>query len=221
MPHRILAAIICAALASGSDADAGAILSPVAVLSNTGGSSGTGFEITNTIDQSGLSTGFVSGVDDFDTYLATNPLHSSQTGEWFSQIGPLRSVIVYDLGQSFLVSRMALWNEDFAGILTTTVDISDDVAFGSFSTAGTFEPLSNQANVAYSAEVFNLAPSVGRFVRMDVSGLAGAPYVSMGEIAFEVSSLPPTPDVVPEPATFAIFGLMMGVAAIGAARRRR
>ena len=220
MPHRILAAIICAALTSGSAADAGAILSPVAVISNTGGSSGSGFEITNTIDQSGLSTGFVSGVTDFDTYLATNPLHSFQTGEWFSQIGPLRAVIVYDLGQSFLVTRMALWNEEAAGILSTTVDISDDVTFVSFSNAGTFAPLSNQVNVDYPAEVFNLAPSVGRFVRMDVSGFAGGSFVSMGEIAFEVSSLPPTPDVVPEPATFAIFGLM-GLAAIGAARRRR
>lgn len=43
-----------------------------------------GFEIENTIDRSGLSFGYDSGVTDFDTYLASELTHTSNGNEWVS-----------------------------------------------------------------------------------------------------------------------------------------
>jgi len=59
------ASIPCTSSAQG----AGLILSPVsATASNTFSAI---FSIDNITNQSGLSNGFVSGVDDFDAYIAT------------------------------------------------------------------------------------------------------------------------------------------------------
>src|SRR5690606_41525954 len=51
-----------------------------------------------------------------------------------------------------------------------------------------FMPAGNGLNSPYPAQVFNLAPSVGRYVRLEVT--AGPSFaVSMGEIAFDVTPL--------------------------------
>ena len=52
------------------------IMSPVAAPVNTLGEFGACCDIGNSIDGSGLAPGFISGVTDFDAYLALNPLHS-------------------------------------------------------------------------------------------------------------------------------------------------
>jgi len=48
---------------------------------------GNNYSIINTINQSGLSLGYVSGVTDLDSYLAANPTHTSEANgtEWFSE----------------------------------------------------------------------------------------------------------------------------------------
>ena len=56
-------------------ATAGVIFSATGATINSGG---PGFgSINDTFNQNGLLTGYISNTDDFNTYIATNPLHSS------------------------------------------------------------------------------------------------------------------------------------------------
>jgi len=214
---RIIAVVV-AMTAAATPAGAGVILSPIDVVQNTGGNFSALFTIDETIDQSGLSHGFTSGVTDFDSYLATNPLHDyrqADGGEWYSQSGVPSSIIDYDLGELFNIHRLALWNEDLIGIISMSVSTSADDSFTTPVMAGMFMPAGNGLNSPYPAQVFNLAPSVGRYVRLEVT--AGPSFaVSMGEIAFDVTPLA----AVPEPSTLLLLGCG-GLGLFGTKWRRR
>ena len=69
-------------------AAASTIVAPVTVFATSSFSpTRNDYSIENTIDQSGLSLKYVSGVTDFDSYLASKPKHTSNANgnEWFSQ----------------------------------------------------------------------------------------------------------------------------------------
>ena len=177
------------------------ILSPVAVLQNTGGDFSPQYSIQLTIDHSGLSFPFQSGVTDFDDYLSQDPTQSAIAAlqEWFSPDGVHDSTIIYDLGASYVIDRIALWNEETCGIEQMTVDTSDNPAFANFTTVGSFNPRNNpyidgNTAVPYTAEALSVTPTAARYVRLTVTGPqqpALSDSVSMGEIAFSVTPVTP------------------------------
>lgn len=219
--RHILAPALATCLVA-SPAAASVILSPVAVLSNTAGRYEPMADIDSTIDQSGLSSGFVSGVTDFSSYLATGPTHEwiyTDGSEWFSSTGLTSGTIVYDLGAVYTVTQLALWNEEFSGISRMQVETSTDAAFGSASDVGTFAPTDTPFDAQYGAEVFGLTPSVARYVRLTLAGPQQpnrGTFLSMGEIAFDVTS-----SDVPEPFTASLLLVGMSVAAARRLRSRR
>jgi hypothetical protein len=100
MKHNVLTAcVMMAALAAtASFATAAVIVAPVAGVINSGG---PGFgSLADTFNQSGLSSGYVSGVTDFDVYLGTNPTHTwvFPGFEWFSNEDTSSASVTYDLG---------------------------------------------------------------------------------------------------------------------------
>ncbi len=219
----LLAVCAVSCVATASPVAAGFITSPTAVLLNTGGEFDGTAAITNVIDQSGLSTGFTSGVTDFDTYLAGNPTHtpSYNGNEWFTPFGDNSSTVIFDLGVTGSINRIALWNEEASGVNTLSVQTSNDAAFGSFTAVGAFTPVNNPNGSDYGAEVLNLTSSTtARYVRLFVTGpQAGAGYngIGLGEIAFDVGSPPVA--AVPVPAT--ALGLAFGAGFMGMVRRNR
>jgi hypothetical protein len=200
--------------------EAGSILSPVAVLLNTAGDNSVDAAIDSTIDQSGLSTGFTSGVTDFDAYLGTNPTHEwifTDGSEWFSTAGATSGTIVYDLGGLFAIDRLALWNEEFSGIQTMQVETATNAGFIGAVSVGALLPTNTPFDQSYPAEVFTLTPSVGRYVRLTITGPQSpnrGTFLSMGEIAFDVNQTE-----VPEPASLGL--LAVGLGAYAARRRAR
>ncbi len=207
-------------MVSAGQVEAGLILSPVAVLQNTGGINSSPYDIGNTINQSGLSTNFVSGVTDFDTYLAGNPLHNylADNNEWFTPLNVTSSTIIYDLGAVYSIARLTLWNEEFSGIASMSVSTSVDPSFATSSSVGVFAPANNPFDQDYAAQVFDLTDTTARYVQLVVTGPQvpnQGNYVSMGEIAFE--TLAPT-TAVPEPSTLISGGL---AALVGLAWRHR
>ena len=194
-------------------ANAGVIQSPTAVIENTIGDA-LGFEIVHAIDQSGLSLAFVSGVTNFDTYLGGNPTHSEplSSDAWFSPFGPVTGFIDFDFGSSLIISRLALWNEDNAGVSSMRIFTSNDSSFGSSTLVGTFSP-ANSPGSPVSAQVFDLIDTTAQYVRLEIlaSHWNDSPdLVGIDEIAFDVSTT--TQSGVPEPSSVMLIGT--GVAAL-------
>lgn len=196
-----------------SIATASVILSPTAVIGNTMGTGDNGGSTTNIINQSGLSSGFVSGITDFSTYLATNPIHDSniEDNAWAGGNGPVLGDLDFDLGDTFLISSMALWSQSNSnGIDSFTVFSSLDATFSSAINLGTFS--ASELN-PITAQTFETS-STAQFIRLRVNSThVGGNAVNIGEVAFEVSA-------VPIPATAWLFGSgLLGL--IGVARRKK
>lgn len=209
---KIVLGALCAwALAAG--AQAAVILSPAAVTIDSGGP-GTG-SAENVINRTGLLTPFVSGVDDFDAYMASNPRHGRTAfgQEWFSQDGSETASLTFDLGQTYFVEGLAWWNDETAG--SGRVDV---VIFG--MTVASFDPANHvQLALSYVADVAKFAPVATRYVTIVMKdcpqpALDNPPpqRCAVGEAAFAVTA-------VPEPATWA--AMIGGFALIGGALRRR
>ena len=104
-------------------ATASVILSPTAVVGNTMGTGVNGGSTANIINQTGLSSGFVSGVTDFSAYLATGPIHETndEFNAWAGENGPVLGDLDFDLGSTFLLSSLALWSQSNANGIDGTI----------------------------------------------------------------------------------------------------
>jgi len=210
--------VITAGVFAPAAAMASAILSPVSVMNSVPENYSGCCAIERTIDQSGLTSNFVSGVTDFDTYFGTAPLHDINFSlEWFAPSGIFTQTIDYNLGGLYLIDRAAVWNEESWG--ANTVDIFTSIDNITYSSVGSFS-LTNHPVAFYSADILNVNDSMAQYVRFIVNGIPGddgdgSPFndsVSLGEVAFSVSA-------VPEPETYAM--LLAGLGLLGFAARRR
>ncbi|MES9868565.1 MAG: PEP-CTERM sorting domain-containing protein [Sedimenticola sp.] len=206
-------AIAYSVLLFASQANAGLITS---AISATGPASTQGFDIEYTIDQSGLSANYISGVTDFNTYIASGVTHtrSNSPQNYYAAVTGLPANIEFDLGSSLSVLQFALWNYPFdnsGGIVSFDV-IGSNVADFSVSTfLGSFTALDDGNSTTNSSQVFDITDSVSQYIRLTVNTTA---YDNLGfsEIAFDVGA-------IPEPATLALMGL--GLAGIGFARKKK
>ena len=201
--------VLCFVLSLGifSSASASTILGASGIIQNTLGDRDFTADIGNIIDQSGLSTAYVSGVTDFDAYLAAGPLHASDArdNDWFANSGITSGIVDFDLGGIYSLDRIALWNEDVAGVSQANIFTSLDSQFSVPVFGGSFTLSNNPRGQDFLADRLTLNAIVdARFVRFvivdaypDERGFAD--QASLGEVAFSVSP-------VPLPATVLLFG---------------
>jgi len=180
--------LLAAGLWTSPTHGAGVIVGPVAVTDPPGV---TTFSFANTINQSGLSVGYTSGVTDFDTYIALRPTQSGNNSiiGHTEQNPPVN--IDYDLGASYPLLRLAFWNNRFSGasgVRSMEIRTSQTADFSLTFLAGTLSPDDDTANL----QVFNLAASTARYVRVRVVSRAGpnGSGTAFGEIAFGTAETP-------------------------------
>lgn len=190
---------------------------------------GNDYSITHTLDQSGLSDGYVSGVTDFDAYAASNPTHNSASNrqEWFSRAGDNSGIsVTYDLGGPKIIDAMALWNEEFAGIGTTNLLGSmDGITFFLLSTIIPIDEAYADKNTvaSYSAQIFSFVATELRYLKLTMLDCLGPPasessYLGcgIGEVAFSAGeNIAP----VPLPGALPLLGLGLGLLAWKGRRR--
>jgi len=198
--------------------NAGAIISAVGGTINSGG---PGFgTLTETFDQSGLSSGYTSGVTDFDTYIASGPTHTTTFAgfEWFSNSGTTSASVTYDLGGIFSIDALALWNEETSGIGSLDLLTSTDGVIFTPLLSGLLP--TDHDLVDYAADVFSFGAVSAQYIQFDMSGcpqpIVGTfPSCAIGEVAFRQAG----DAQVPVPGTILLLGL--GLAGLGVARRRK
>jgi hypothetical protein len=202
-----------AAAFSATSANAAVILSPVSASASS--ELNANFDIGNTIDQSGLSGGFVSGVTDFDTFMGAGPTHSmvAVAYEWFAMPPTNSAAISFDLGNVYSLDRVAIWNEELFGSPSIAISTSADGI--TFTPLTTVAPTDHAASVAnYPADVFSFGSVDAQFVNLAITGC----FVncSLGEVAFSA-----TPTEIPVPATLPLIASALGGFGVIMARRRK
>jgi len=210
---KLTSAAVALLLATG--ANAATIYSPVSILANTAGNFTAGAEVENAFNGSGLSTSFVSGVTDLDTYLSGNPLHTTtfSTFEWFSAGS---GYVDLDMGSVVDLQSLLIWNEEGGnGVGSLDVFTSLDLSFSSLVNIGSFNPAQNVDGVDYAAELLDITDSSAQYLRLQFSGASGGVF-GLGEIAFSDG----VPSAVPVPAAVWLFASgLMGL--VGLARRKK
>jgi hypothetical protein len=170
----LLGAVCACLLSSGitTQVFASSILSPTSVINNTLGVWG-GYSVETMIDQSGLITGFDSGVTDFDSYISSNPLHlsPSNSNTWASAYNATAGIVDFDLGSVFSVSDFAMWGDNGVGTTSApknfnlfssvTPDFSSAVSLGSFIGAPS-------SNGDIPVQVFSFALTDARYIRFEI-----------------------------------------------------
>lgn len=221
---RAALAAICVLSMSGGAAQAATIVGAVSV---TPSSEREGVPAINTINQSGLIIGlvsgvYVSGVTDFDTYIGMNPEHTviAFGTEWFSDFGNIVATLTFDLGSVLRIDRVALWVEESAGFSTAV--LSSSVDGGLFANLATINPV-DYPILGYPAQVFGFAATDMRYFRMSMSGCpqpnpGSTQECSLGEIAW--SSVAARPAPIPVPAAGLLLLPALGALATVDRRRR-
>ncbi|MEP2775902.1 MAG: discoidin domain-containing protein [Luteolibacter sp.] len=174
--------------------DAGVTLQPVSVIAYApmGQFDNASFSATNLINQSGLVVGYTSGITDFASYIASNPIDNKSPGYWASTAGNTTGILEFDLGSLAMIQSFALWNNG-GGSNHNIIgfDLVGD-ADGDFNTGSVSLLIGQNANPNTGAfletlpEVFTFAPTEVRYVRMIISSNNGnTTFTQAAEVMFE------------------------------------
>ena len=210
-----LAAFAAVAMTGAAQAAVTAgIITPTGVTGDSNLS--TGFHVNFTIDGSGLSDSGNSGDILNETHINGN---SGSNLTWLSANGDRPTITIdFDLGGTFDVDSVHLWNWTYTGATDTRGVTSMDISFSSNGT-DFVNTLQDVAFTPYAAASTSATSETQTFaavngvthIRLTDINNAGDTYIGFSEIRFGAAA-------VPEPTTTALLGLG-GIALI--LRRRR
>ncbi len=177
----------------------------------------------NTINQSGLASGYVAGVTDFDTYTAS--VATTGSGGFTAIYLPLPvdflATLTYGFGASVGIQSIGVWNN--TGTSTSGIDAisgfnlfaDNDGIFGNGTTSllGSFS-MAPRSFGTTPADVFSFGAVTTPYVHLVITGTQAGRRPGINEVVFEAASV-----TVPEPSTLALLGI--GLFGMGLARRRK
>ena len=178
-------------------ANAGTMLSPTAVLGTDLGTYDPIVPLENMINQSSIDKPFTSGVTGFDEYFTTGdpPYAQGGPGNWQSDFSfnlPLMGYVDFDLGDTYLVDRIAIWNRSLENI-----DVYFSDTPGGLTMLGGNFTLLNRLNFPFSylPEVLELNETVeARYMRFQINSTYKFDitdtfaYAIVGEVVVETAT---------------------------------
>lgn len=173
----------------------------------------TSYQLTNLINQDGLSSAYVHRETDYEEYLGLDATQASNPLTQYAVMAIGNQVTFeFDLGEAYELSHILLWNGPSSAstrVASFAVSISNQANFSTSTNLGTYNSSPDAAHPV-SVEGFELAQTgEGRYVRI-VTTNAGGANTLIGEIAFAGTA-------VPEPGVVALGSLGL----LGFLRRRR
>lgn len=202
-----IAFAILAVLPTG--ANGAAIVAPLSASTNMG----EFFPANRAINKSGLSSTYISQVTDFDTYVATRTAaHGNGNNIWGATLGVRSGNFDLNLGGTFLVSAMVLWNliGDPSSIRQFNLLADNDASFGSAVNLGTFTASNTLGTGSNSAaQVFTFPETSASFFRLQILNTwsAASDHTVLNEVAFRATA--------PEPTISWLLGLGLPCLALG------
>lgn len=219
----LLFSVSCLMIAATTVANGATIVSGT-VYNNTEGEFGALFPVDNLSNQSGLSNGYINGVTDFATYIASAPTHTrTDVNTWLSGgIPSFPAILDFDLGGPGSIENLALWNGatgDGAHVQNFSVFTSNVADFSVSTLVGSFLNPQGVGLDPYPVTVFDLANTSAQFVRLRFDSYYGlACCISVGEVAFDFEA-GVTP--IPLPAGLPLFAGGLGLLGLLGWRKRR
>ena len=169
----------------------------------------------------GQSSGFTSGVTDFNSYIAGNPTHLRDDFQgWIGPAGgPYTGVLDFALGGSYNVQRFAMWNTangSTANVQSYTLFVSDVADFRSSTDVGTFTNADLSSSSPYPVQVFDSLDTTGQYLCLRInSHYNNGNVVKIGKVALDIGP----GNQVPKPGGLALASLAL--LSLAASRRTK
>jgi hypothetical protein len=183
-------------------AQAGVIVQPTTVSASTSDFGGA-YALVNQINQSGLSAGYISGVTDFDSFVASTTHDGlSALNSGFS-VGAYGS-FSYDLGAVYDIDAIGLWATSNSGSVlqfNLYADNDNDFSNGNSGLLGGFTAVGSNNTAADPGQAFSFSEVATRYVHMEIVTTNGGPQPGLGEVIFRTATM------VPEPEPMALFAV--------------
>jgi hypothetical protein len=142
-----------------------------------------GSSISNITNQTGLSSGYTSGVTDFDTYVA-DTTHANRSWWGFSGTS---GIITFNLGASYTLNALALWPfpaDSTSAIRGFNLYADTDADPTNLGTSlGSFNAV-NALSERVNSQVFNFSATPTQFIQMEITSNAGSSATGLSELAF-------------------------------------
>ncbi|TXI45244.1 MAG: hypothetical protein E6Q52_06025 [Methylophilus sp.] len=181
-------------------AQAGVIVQATAISASHPDFGGS-YALVNQINQSGLSAGYVAGVTDFDSFVASTTHDGLAALNSGFSVGPFGS-FSYDLGAVYNIDSIGLWATDNTGSVLNFnlyADSDNDFSNGNSGLLGGFTALGSNYTTADPGQAFTFGDVSTRYVHMEILTTDGGAQPGLGEVVFRTAT------VVPEPEPLALF----------------
>ena len=215
-PKHLFQVLLCmAALGAASHAHAGVVITPESFSVSSPDPSNPTEATNNIIDQSGLSANYVSGVTDFDSFVASTTATFSGQAD-LGGAGAPPSFFEFDFGEVVDVDAVAIWNQSGSASLDSfNVETSLLSDFSVSQVFGIFTMSIFGGAFPIAADVFTFNSDNFRFLR--INNLTNAGFSSatrINEVAFRQVSQ------VPEPGYAGVLAIALPIVCWMMRRRR-
>lgn len=181
-------------------AQAGVIVQATAISASNPDFGGS-YALVNQINQSGLSAGYIAGVTDFDSFVASTTHDGLAALNSGFSVGPFGS-FSYDLGAVYNIDAIGLWATANTGSVlqfNLYADNDNDFSNGNSGLLGGFTAVGSNYTSADPGQAFTFGDVSTRYVHMEILTTDGGAQPGLGEVVFRTATM------VPEPEPMALF----------------